>query len=381
MHILSIKPEVILYVYMASCVAVLVFNVLYIFIDKYRGRRLEHQSLEMVDEITGQIQQMEAGVDVREEYFTGLIRRLKKLEKLRAFELSMEEIRRQMPAGRTEKYLEQMRRVFLELVPVYEKRDEIEQAYFASLVEKFGIDKGHTAYDGLMDFMIRMVVHKGVFVRENALRALYMIGNKEAVLAAWEKMEDNEICHSKMLLSDGLLKFTGDRGELARLLFEHRSRFDTRLVLPVMQFIRFLGEDFRKEFLELLSKETVDKEIRLEAVRYFRKYPYEPVRALLQRFLQYHEYLDWEYAAVAAQALESYPGPDTVDCLKEGLKAVNWYVRLNSAETLIMGLKIPKKDLFDVYNGRDRYAREILNYVTEKIEIKGQEMELRETDV
>ena len=144
----------------------------------------------------GQIQQMEAGVDVREEYFTGLIRRLKKLEKLRAFELSMEEIRRQMPAGRTEKYLEQMRRVFLELVPVYEKRDEIEQAYFASLVEKFGIDKGHTAYDGLMDFMIRMVVHKGVFVRENALRALYMIGNKEAVLAAWEKMEDNEICHS-----------------------------------------------------------------------------------------------------------------------------------------------------------------------------------------
>ena len=35
MHVLSIKPEVILYVYMASCIAVLVFNILYIFIDKY----------------------------------------------------------------------------------------------------------------------------------------------------------------------------------------------------------------------------------------------------------------------------------------------------------------------------------------------------------
>ena len=128
----------------------------------------------MVDEITGQIQQMEAGVDVREEYFTGLIRRLKKLEKLRAFELSMEEIRRQMPAGRTEKYLEQMRRVFLELVPVYEKRDEIEQAYFASLVEKFGIDKGHTAYDGLMDFMIRMVSPQGCLRQgERAEGSLY----------------------------------------------------------------------------------------------------------------------------------------------------------------------------------------------------------------
>lgn len=381
MHVLSLKPEVILYIYMASCIAVLVFNILYIFIDKYRGQRLEHRSLEMAEVFMKEIEQMEAGGDVREEYLTALAHMLKKPEKLRAFEFSMEEVQRRMPAAQTEKYLEQMRRVFMELVPVYEKRDEIEQAYFASLVEKFGIDEGHTAYDGLMDFMIRMVVSKAVYVRENALKALYMIGNKEAVLAAWEKMEDNEIYHSKKLLSDGLLKFTGDRGGLASLLFGHRDRFEARLVLPVMQFIRFLGEDFREEFLELVSGEAEDKEIRLEAVRYFRKYPYEPARELLQRFLRYHEYLDWEYAAVAAQALASYPGSDTVDCLKEGLKAVNWYVRLNCAETLIVGLKIQKRDLFDVYNGRDRYAREILNYVTEKIEIKGQEMELRKTDV
>lgn len=59
--------------------------------------------------------------------------------------------------------------------------------------------------------------------------------------------------------------------------------------------------------------------------------------------MQYHEFLDWEYAAVAAQALASYPGPDTVDCLKEGLKAANWYVRPNCADALIVGLKIQKK--------------------------------------
>lgn len=380
MHVLSIKSEMILYFYMASCLAVLVFNILYIFVDKYKGRRLEHRSLEMVDEISGQIQDTKEG-NIQEAYFFGLARRLRKLEKLRAFEFSMDEIQKTVPKEDMKEYLEHLRRVFLELVPIYEKRDEIEQAYFASLVEKFEIDRGHKGYDGLMDLMIRMVVNKGVYVRENALKALYMMGNKKAVLAAWEKMEDNEIYHSKKLLSDGLLSFTGDRGGLARLLFGHRDRFEPRLILPVMQFIRFLGEDFRSEFLEIMKKETEDKEIRLEAVRYFRKYPYGPAREALQRFLQYHEFLDWEYAAVAAQALASYPGPDTVDCLKEGLKAANWYVRLNCADALIVGLKIQKKDLFDVYNGRDRYAREILHYVTEKIEIKGQEMELRETDV
>lgn len=38
MHVLSFKPEVILYIYMASCIAVLIFNILYIFADKYSGK-------------------------------------------------------------------------------------------------------------------------------------------------------------------------------------------------------------------------------------------------------------------------------------------------------------------------------------------------------
>ena len=186
MHVLSIKPEMILYFYMASCLAVLVFNILYIFVDKYKGRRLEHRSLEMVDEISGQIQDTKEG-NIQEAYFFGLARRLRKLEKLRAFEFSMDEIQKTVPKEDMKEYLEHLRRVFLELVPIYEKRDEIEQAYFASLVEKFEIDRGHKGYDGLMDLMIRMVVNKGVYVRENALKALYMMGNKKAVLAAWEK--------------------------------------------------------------------------------------------------------------------------------------------------------------------------------------------------
>lgn len=51
---------------------------------------------------------------------------------------------------------------------------------------------------------------------------------------------------------------------------------------------------------------------------------------------------------MAASALASYPGEDTVFCLKEGLKAANWYVRLNCAEALIYGLGISRLRLFDV---------------------------------
>ena len=49
--------------------------------------------------------------------------------------------------------------------------------------------------------------------------------------------------------------------------------------------------------------------------------------------------------------------------------------RLNCAEALIYGLGLSKTLLFDIYNGRDRYAREILNYVLEKEEIRRKDRE------
>ena len=190
-------------------------------------------------------------------------------------------------------------------------------------------------------------------------------------------MEATRVYHNQKLLADGLLKFTGDRTALAWFLWKRREEFDVLLLLPVMQFIRFLTDEFQEEFLKLLHSETADKELRLEAIRYFRKYPYEAAREALKQFVRYQEYIDWEYAAMAAIALSAYPGADTVDCLKGGLGASNWYVRLNCAESLVKGMKLPKWELYDVYNGNDRYAREILDYVAEKSEIRGQEMELK----
>ncbi len=381
MHILSFRPELIIYFYMANCLAVLIFNIIYIFADRFKGKRLGSRSLKMADMLKEQIAHLDACGDVEQAHLDRLAVFLKKLENMRAFERSVDELlgensdpeRRELVT----RYLRSLRPVFLKLADCYERRDEIEQAYFASLIEKFGIDRGHVALDGIMEFLNRLVVKRDVYVRENALKALYSIGNQEAVLAAWEKMEATRVYHNQKLLADGLLKFTGDRTALAWFLWKRREEFDVLLLLPVMQFIRFLTDEFQEEFLKLLHSETADKELRLEAIRYFRKYPYEAAREALKQFVRYQEYIDWEYAAMAAIALSAYPGADTVDCLKGGLGASNWYVRLNCAESLVKGMKLPKWELYDVYNGNDRYAREILDYVAEKSEIRGQEMELK----
>lgn len=275
-----------------------------------------------------------------------------------------------------QRYVKQLGRIFLHLTQIYQKRDMIERAYFCSIIEKFSININREGTNGIIEFLLYMTVEKDVYVRENALKALYRVGNKEAILSAFIKMSGYEMNHSTKLLSDGLLTFNGDKEELARLLWKNKKYLNMHMRLAVMQFMRFSTGDFQQEFLELLNNETQDKELRLEAIRYLRKYPYDSAREILQNFVRYQEFIDWEYAAMAAAALSAYPGEDTVRCLKEGLSAVNWYVRLNCAEALIDGQQLGELQLFDIYNGPDRYAKEILQYALKKSQIMAQEMEL-----
>lgn len=376
MHILSIKPELILYFFMFSCFALLLFNIAYIFLDNAGRVRLESRQLDMADEITAQIHRLSEGDTVTDTHLAYLRKKLKRVRFMKIFEQSMQEVQRQQPQALCRQYLNQLRPAFLSLATAYERHDHIEQSYFASIITQFEIDRGQVVFDGIIGFCLGKISQKEVSLRENSLKALYSIGNPDAILSAWNLMDIHEIQHSNKLLSDGLLKFTGDQSELALLLFQHRREYSDRLLLPVMQFIYYFSGSYQRDFLEILEDSSADKELQLEALRYFRKYPYEPARKTIQSFLRYRGLVDWEHTAIAALALSGYPGPDTVDCLKEALSDHNWYIRLNSADTLIHGLKVSQVQLHDVYNGRDRFAKEILLYVSSQAELIHQEMEL-----
>lgn len=376
MHILSLKPELILYFYMASCIAVLIFNLLYIAVDKLQKLQQKRRHLSLVGVISNQMMVCGEWGSLPEHNISMLKRKLSRLRGLKVFEESLDKVREEVREELFQRYVKQLGRIFLHLTQIYQKRDMIERAYFCSIIEKFSININREGTNGIIEFLLYMTVEKDVYVRENALKALYRVGNKEAILSAFIKMSGYEMNHSTKLLSDGLLTFNGDKEELARLLWKNKKYLNTHMRLAVMQFMRFSTGDFQQEFLELLNNETQDKELRLEAIRYLRKYPYDSAREILQNFVRYQEFIDWEYAAMAAAALSAYPGEDTVRCLKEGLSAVNWYVRLNCAEALIDGQQLGELQLFDIYNGPDRYAKEILQYALKKSQIMGQEMEL-----
>ena len=119
----------------------------------------------------------------------------------------------------------------------------------------------------------------------------------------------------------------------------------------------------------IMTSESVDKELRFSAIRYFGKYPYEPARQVLIGFVSDTDQTKWEYAAISATSLAGYHGNDVIRCLTEAMKSPNWYVRYNASVSL-EAQHLDYSDLIDVVDGDDRYAREMVMYRLESRRIR-----------
>ena len=79
---------------------------------------------------------------------------------------------------------------------------------------------------------------------------------------------------------------------------------------------------------------------------------WDPAEEPLRRLALTEDPARWEYAAVAATALASYPSMETFEALKRCLSSTSWFVRHNAAKALHdWGLSLD--DLDDVMHGSD----------------------------
>ena len=211
-----------------------------------------------------------------------------------------------------------------------------------------------------------------LYCRENALQAIYSTGDCSCVIKALKIIDNSGYFHHSKLLSDGLLDFTGNHSQLAAAIGRSFNDFSTQMKVTLLNYIRFDNPDCREEMMNLLIDEHQDDEIRFACIRYVGKYYYEPAHSILLDFAENTEERRWEYAAIASSALASYPSERTVAVLKQNLYSSNWYIRFNASESL-EHLGLSYAELVDVFDGSDRYAREILQYRLDQRHAKEEE--------
>lgn len=345
--------EMLIYAYMFICVSLLGFNLLYIASAGGKKRRQVRRTRRWEREIRTQMN----ADRVSDQHLKKMERKLRRINTLIAYQTALETIQSEGKTQQVETYLLQTGRCFQALAAVYAGRDSMERSYFAWVLAE---DRPNWREKHMIcEIMMGYLEDSTVYCRENVLRALYGFGSVDAVEQALQFMEDREIFHHPKLLSDGLAGFTGDKQQLAWRLWSHLDAWSAARMVATVQFAMGVSDAFCAPFLQALQRQTLDLEVRLAILRYFRRYVYRPAAPLLRQYAAEHD--GEELAIVAASVLERYPGKETMQTLERALCSSNWYVRSNAAVSLI-GLEIGQDEIDDIIHGPDRYAGEMLAY-------------------
>lgn len=351
--------ETLIYAYLAVCFSMIVFNCVCIFAFKRGDKKISKRSTEFENRILEQIEQMKQGNSPDEEHKNYLRKKLKKTGNLTALDETVERLFAAEPDA-VKVYLTAIFPVFIYLSMEYQKRDEIRAAYFPYVITRFGILKDQTS-GVMLDSLFELLHSESLYCRENALQAIYSTGDCGCVATALKIIDSSKYFHHSKLLTDGMLEFSGSHESLSAALWEEFDTFSNQMKVTILNYFRFSGSNCCEKIMGLLSDTKQDDEIRFSCIRYFGKYRYEPVFSLLLDFAENADKRRWEYAAISSSALGIYPSERTIQVLKRNLNSSNWYIRFNASTSLEM-FGLTYTDLIDIFDGNDRYAREILQY-------------------
>ena len=357
------KIEVLIYAYLAICAAMILFNIACVFVFRRRDKKLVSYSETFIEQVNRQIELPEIDSNHRKY----LSEKLGKVNNLMAFDETLEKLY----AGNPEKirnYIGSLAPVFIHLILEYKRKNKLKVAYLLYLIKKYEIFRGQKSVV-IADVILEAVQDPSLYCRENALQALYSIGNVEFVIKALMALDEGPYYHNAKLITDGLLTFSGEKEKLDELLWQTLPRFTTEMQVAILNYFRFSSGRHCEAMMKLLTTPQQNDEICYSCIRYFGKYHYEPALQYLLNFVRGENEINWEYAAISATSLSAYPSEQTVEVLKGALSSRNWYVRYNAAQSL-GALGLDYTDLIDIFEGDDRYAEEMLRYRFDQNKLK-----------
>lgn len=353
------KIETMIYAYIAICVSMILYNIIYVFVLNHRERALASDSKKLEIILNEQIEILKNGGVISEKHKKFLCRELDKTSGITAFDKALEAVFKTEP-DYTEKYLLETFSVFETLTHRYISKDTLKIAYFPYILHKFNI-LNHCDSEKLTDVLLDLLRSVNVYCRENTLKALYSMRKPAVVRKALKVIDTNLSFHHPKLITDGLMFYKGDKEELKETLFSYFKDYSVQMRVNILNYFRFSNIKCDDKMLEILNNETENNEVRFSAIRYFEKFPSPEAKPILWNLAENLENRSWEYQAIATSALKSYPGDTTYRILVKNLSSSNWYVRQNSAVSCEK-LGYTYQDLISVFDGNDRYAREIIRY-------------------
>lgn len=351
--------EKILYIYGTICVVMILFNIVCIFGSKINKHIIEFKSRKYYEKLKQQlVEYKNAGRIVSfspkraEKDFLRTINLL-------AFDRFMENLDKN-DEYRVRMFIKEYYSMVENITRGFLRQSPTKTAYFLHLMAKYNLCALRND-DNILDLIKQFVWKSSIYCRHNAMIVLYKAGDETRVIEGIHILSDEDAYTHERILSVGLRNFHGDCQRLISALLSELDSFKPWVQQAITNYAVEACGDLRAEMLDILNNDKYDIETHLNCIRYLGVYPYKEAYPYLISYVENKDNPEWQYAAQACKSLVSYRSLETVYKLKAALYSMNWNVRRNAAESLEK-LEIEYSELVDIFNGNDRYAKEMMQY-------------------
>lgn len=339
------------------CLCICIYNI-YILYRRWTTTKRNMRIEEEIRQIIGRsLQHMTLGEGEEEQDMVHLGRILRSSDALIVFTNVFESMRVAGVHG-----IEQIPLLYLEilnsLTVLYRNRSASERIFLAHAYAVFGVKSPE-----LIAFMFQCLRSHNLYLRIQALKTLTVFGEVKAVVDAIKMLDEGEVAFSNKLISDMLEGFRGDGEMLDKSIFDRLNTFSVPIQVAFINNIAARKSDHLSgQLAKLLQNDRINMEVQIALLKYFREVYTEEA---LSPILNMTQSPSWECIAIAAKTLRNYPDMRSISRVKSLLSDRNWFVRLNSATTLV-NIAPDATYYTDVLEGEDRYAKDILNYAIEQ---------------
>lgn len=253
----------------------------------------------------------------------------------------------------TKKYVLYFEEEILKIVRKYKKKDDIKIIFIVNLLGEYRLN----TYE-INEFLFSCLNTKSSYLRLETLKSLSKIGNTKNFLKSLEFISNEEKYVNSKILIDILDIFNGDVEELDKALLLKFDIFNKYIQKNIIEHLKNRKVELAKDkIIDILKDESLDKEVRISAIKYFSKIHYNHAKVEIKKLLNHEE---WEYRAISASTLGKYKEEDVIEALLDSITDYNWYVRYNSAISL---LSFEEDNIINkAIEKNDRYSIDILLY-------------------
>lgn len=188
----------------------------------------------------------------------------------------------------------------------------------------------------------------------NAAMALCHMGDVYEVVNYLLSIQDDRM-YSGRIVNEFFAQYTGDRRQLASLLFEKCNRYMKCTIIKTLEPYRI--DAFRPMYIEGASGN--DNQLRIACVKALSAFGYPEDEQLLQIAAQDK---DWVIRSAAVRGLSRLESPTALATVKHALSDKEWWVRQTAAQA-ITKMNILPSDLEEILGGYDRYAADAVKTV------------------